>query len=237
MNLNVISPCYAPDPHMATGMLATARRVGIEPRLYGIGRQINAHCSNLQGPDMIAEIESFPTGSVIMCVDAFDVDFLAGEAEILANFARFPHPLVIMTEREGCSGNRKAKTRIHEQCIAAGGHFAQLNIGGWIGVREYALHVFAEAERLYKPNPEDPAYNYDNLYQWLVLLKAWGGGPEFCLDWHCEIFQSMNQVDAMFDDGTKRLTNTATGTMPCVLHYNGDKSYAAHRAMVERLLA
>lgn len=234
--LAVISPCYATDTSMAEGMIATARRVGIEPIMYGLGKQIHPHCSNLQGPDMIDEIRRFLPGQIIMCVDAFDVNFLAGPEEILRKFRLFGIPLVFSTEREGCSGNRKSQGRVHEQCIAAGGYFPQLNMGGWIGERDYALHVFAEAERLYKDNPEDPSYNYDNLYQWLVLTKAWGG-PEFVLDWFCEIFQSMNQADMQFDADTKRATNITTGTNPCILHYNGDKTYAAHREMAARLLA
>jgi hypothetical protein len=68
------------------------------------------------------------------------------------------------------------------------------------------------------------------------MSKAWGG-PEFALDWNCKIFQSMNQADVLFDDTTRRAINGTTNTQPCVLHYNGDKTYAAHREMAARLLA
>lgn len=234
MSLFVMSPCYCPDATPADGMMATARRVGLEPYLYGVGQTIATNCSNAQGTDMLALIES-RTEDYILCVDSMDIAFLAGEAEIMEKFHSFNSGLVVSTEREGIAGLRKTKQRLHEMCLAAGGCHPQLNIGAWIGERKYALHCFREAERIWRPKPEDPTYNYDVLPQWLMEMKAWGEGPEFALDIKCVLFQSMNQADTSMEG--KRVRNNVTGTLPILLHYNGDKTYAAHREMVERLLA
>ena len=234
MSLFVMSPCYCPTAEPADGMMATAHRVGLSPHLYVVGKVIATNCSNAQGTDMLALIES-RTEEYIMCVDSMDIAFLAGEAEIMEKFHSFNSGLVVSTELEGISGLRKTKQRLHEMCIAAGGYHPQLNIGAWIGERKYALHCFTESERIWRPKPEDPNYNYDVLPQWLMEMKAWGEGPEFVLDIKCVLFQSMNHADTSMEG--KRVRNNVTGTLPILLHYNGDKTYAAHREMVKGLLA
>ena len=239
-----MSPCYCPDATPAAGMVATAWRVGLEPHLYGVGQQIAANCSNAQGTDMLTLIES-RNESHIMCVDSMDVAFLAGEQEIMEKFLAFKSGLVVSAERDGIAGLVKTKQRLHEMCLAAGGYHAHLNMGGWIGERLYALHVFKEAERLYRPIPED-SYNYDVLPQWLMQMQTRMGvagepgpeGPAFELDWQAAMFQSMNQTagELTWDAQTKRMRNTVTGTLPVLLHYNGDKTYGAYREMVRRIL-
>ena len=238
-----MSPCYCPDTTPADGMMATAKRVGLNPYLYGVGQQINTNCSNAQGTDMIALVES-RSESHILCVDCMDVAFLAGELEIMEKFLSFNTGLVVSTEREGIAGLARTKERLHQMCNADGGYHPQLNIGAWIGEREYAVHCFREAERLWRHRPEDPSYNYDVLPQWLMQMKSGIGvggvdvgpeGPEFALDWRCEMFQSMNMADVtMVGD---RALNNVTGTTPVLLHYNGDKTYGAHREMVRGLMA
>jgi hypothetical protein len=111
-----------------------------------------------------------------------------------------------------------------------------MNIGAWIGQREYALECFNEAERLYKDRPENPDYNYDNHFQYLAMMKAWGGMP-FQIDWHCVIFQSMNKANTKWLPETKRVWNQSTGTFPPVIHFNGDPSREAYGAMVKEILS
>lgn len=234
MKLLVISPTA--NPAHAEGMLATARRVGLEPVLYGLTSN-HPHGKDYQGTDIVSLLKERTDAEVVMGVDAPDVAFLAGEAEILDKFSQFGNPFVMSAEREGVRGLDRTQEEIHRQCIAAGGYFAQPNIGCWIGEREYTLRCFNEAQRLYEGHFDDPEhpYSYDNHYQWLAMMKAWGGLP-FEIDWHCLIFQSMNQAHlAVVEDG-KRVFNKVTGTSPSVLHYNGDPTRGAFNKMVARLL-
>src|SRR3990167_2167934 len=233
MSFFVMSPCYCPDATPADGMVATARRVGLEPHLYGVGQTIATNCANAQGTDMIALVESRPE-KFILCVDCMDVAFLAGADEIMEKFLSFNTGLVVSAEMEGITGVRKTKEKLHRMCIAAGGYHPQLNIGAWIGEREYTLHCFREAERIERYRPEDPTYNYDVLPQWLMQMKVSGDGPEFALDWKCELFQSMNKADVTMEG--KRARNNVTGTRPVLLHYNGDKTYGAYHEMVRQIL-
>jgi hypothetical protein len=237
-----MSPCYCPTAEPAQGMVATARRVGLEPLLYGVGQTIATNCSNAQGTDMLALLEQ-RREEFVLCVDCMDVAFVTGKAEIMSKFEEFGEGLVVSAEHDGITGLPKTKEKLHKMCLAEGGYHAQLNIGAWIGRRTYALHCFREAERLWRSRPEDPSYNYDVLPQWLMQMKALTGvggvdvpqeGPRFALDWHAKLFQSMNKTDAVHMHG-KLAHNNLTDTWPVLLHYNGDKSRGAFNAMVAYL--
>jgi len=230
MKLLVISP--APSIEYASKMIATARRVGIEPMIYGLTSN-HPHGKDYQGTDIVKILEK-TDAEYVMGVDAPDVAFLAGESEILDVFQRFEYPLVFSTEYDGVTGLERTQQELDRQCKEAGGYFARLNIGAWIGETEYALQCFNLAEYLYKDHPENPAYSYDNHFQWLAQMKAFGGAP-FDLDIHCRLFQSMNKAKVEWIDG--RIRNTVTGTLPPVIHYNGDPTRGDYNAAVARLLA
>lgn len=235
MKLLVISP--TPNEAYAALMVATARRVGIEPLLYGFTSN-HPHGKDYQGTDIVKILTEHTDAEFVMGVDAPDVAFLAGEAEILDKLAKFKHPFVMSAEREGVRGLQNTQVEIHRQCIEAGGYFAQPNIGCWIGEREYTLRCFNEAQRLYEGKEDDPEhpYSYDNHYQWLAMMKAFGGGSEFHIDWHCSIFQSMNQAHTAVEVQGQRVFNRVTETYPSVLHYNGDPTRGAYSEMVQHLL-
>jgi len=234
MKLLVISPTA--NPAFAEKMIATARRVGIEPMLYGLNSN-HPHGKDYQGTDIVNILTERTDAEYVMGVDAPDVAFVGGEAEILAKLALFRFPLVISAEHDGVRGIDRLQEELDRQCRVDGGYFAQMNIGAWVGQRDYALAVFNEAERLYKDRPENPDYNYDNHFQYLAMMKAWGGTPEFHIDTHCEIFQSMNKAKVHYDAKLKRVLNSVTGSLPPVLHFNGDPSREAYTAMVKEILS
>ena len=68
------------------------------------------------------------------------------------------------------------------------------------------------------------------------MMKAWGGLP-FHIDTRCEIFQSMNKAAVQFDVKLKRVLIQATGSLPPVLHFNGDPTREAYGAMVKEILS
>jgi hypothetical protein len=218
MRLLVISPTG--HPPFAERMIATARRVGIEPMLYGLNSN-HPHGKDYQGTDIVNILTERTDADYVMGVDAPDVAFVGGEEEILAKLNTFHFPFVVSAEHDGVRGIDRLQEELHRQCINDGGYFPQMNIGAWIGQREYALKCFNEAERLYKDRPENPDYNYDNHFQYLAMMKAWGGMP-FQIDWHCVIFQSMNKAN------TKWLPE---------IHFNGDPTREAYGAMVKEILS
>ena len=217
MSLLVISPTRTNE--QAELMVRTARRVGIEPLLYG-QHLSHTHGKDYQGTAIVEILQQRTDAEFVMGVDAYDVAFLVGEEEILYKFNMFAYPFVMSVERTGVGGLVNTKNKLMEFAIERGMPFAQPNIGGWIGKREYVLHCFNEAERLYKDHPEDPNYNYDNHYQWLAMMKAWGGS-EFSLDYEANIFQSMDQAEVS-ELTNGRVFNKVTLSSPCILHYHGD---------------
>lgn len=232
MRLLVISPSR--NEELAAKMVATARRVGIEPMLYGF-ESGNTLGQDYQGTDIVKILTERTDAEWVMGVDAYDLVFVGGEDEIMEKAQCFEHPMIISAEMDGLQGMRKTNEELARQCAEAGGQMPQINIGGWIGKREYALHVLNESERLYRYKPETPNYDHDIHVQYLALMKAWGGGPEFHLDWNAVIFQSMNKCDVFWSE--KRLVNRITGTMPPILHYHGDQTRVAFNEAVERILA
>lgn len=215
-------------------MIATARRVGIEPMLYGLNSN-HPHGKDYQGTDIVKILTETTEAEYVMGVDAPDVAFVGGEEEILGKLSLFQYPFVVSAEHDGVRGIDRLQEELQRQCIAAGGYFAQMNIGAWVGLRTYALHCFNEAERLYKDRPENPDYNYDNHFQYLAMMKAWGGEP-FHIDTRCEIFQSMNKAVTQYDAKLNRVINTVTGSIPPVLHFNGDPTRELYTAMVKEIL-
>ena len=230
--LLVISPTASNE--QAELMVRTARRVGIEPMLYGQSCR-HPHGKDYQGTEIVRILTERTDAEYVMGVDAYDVAWLTGEEETLDKFKRFEHPFVMSCERTGVGGLVKTKNRLTKMCYEVGGTLPQPNIGGWIGERKYALHCFNEAQRLYEHNPEDPNYNYDNHYQWLAMMKAWGGA-EFDLDWFSVIFQSMDGANYSWVIPNRRISNMDTLTWPSVAHFHGDPTRVAYREMCARLL-
>ncbi len=238
MSLVVVSPAYyhtqADQDEWSGRMQATARRVGLNIVVFGLGKQIDCHNTNAQSFDLIEVLKERTETHVLVC-DCVDVAFLAGEEEIMKKFESFNSGMVVSSEKDALCGMPKTGARMAE--IHAGGYYTNLNIGLWMGEREYATHCLAESMRLYRYNPEDPTYVPDSPQAWMALMMAWGGGPDFTLDKNCVLFQSMgvwgpNQV---VDEGD-RVHNVVTDTWPVAVHYHGDKSYIAYSKKIKDLL-
>ena len=235
----MVSPAYyhtqADQDEWSGRMVKTAKRVGLDVLVYGLGKQIDCHNTNAQSFDLIELLKGRSESHVLVC-DCVDVAFMAHEGEIMDKFKSFNSGMVVSAEKDVLMGMPKTGAKMSE--LHKGGYFTNLNIGLWIGEREYAIHCLSESMRLYRYNPEDPAYVPDSPQAWMALMMVNGGGPEFTLDKNCRLFQSMNVrgPEQLVVEG-KRLHNTVTDTWPVALHYNGDKSYGAYRRMVEHLLS
>lgn len=255
MSLLIASPAYYPTTEeqnrWAGRMVATARKQGFEPLLYGLGKQCDCHNTNAQSFDLIEVMEQRTEDYVLVC-DCVDVAFLADESEIMSKFQSFNSGMVVSAEKDCIPGMRLTGGELGKYP----GFFTNLNIGLWMGERKYAIHCLSESMRLYRQNPETQECWPDSPQAWMGYMLAWGNRdpqtateevrhlcvgetPRFELDRNCMLFQSMNLgggASQIVQHG-KRVLNTVTGTEPVALHYNGDKSYVGYYAMVERLLA
>src|SRR5438876_243327 len=98
MRLLVISP--SPNEELAKGMLQTARRVGLDPIIYGQNAR-STHGSDYQGTDIVQLLRERTDAQYVLGVDAFDVAFLAGEDEIMSKVSEFQHPFILSAEHDG----------------------------------------------------------------------------------------------------------------------------------------
>jgi len=238
-NLTVLSPAY--NYEQASLMIQTANRVGLEPRLYDIGVLTDGHAGNIQYYDLLPILKNEVKTNYVLLTDAADVAFLAGEEEIIDQFRWFPQSFVVSAEREGCAGLNRTRERLHQMCIAANGYLPQINVGLWIATTQYAIEVLEKVRELWFSRPEDPDYSYNSHWQWLSMSKAWGLSgvdPEFDIDWHCRLFQSMSNTngDVEYVIPDRRVHNKVTDTWPIAVHFNGDKTLGAYRSFVGRLL-
>lgn len=229
--LLIVSPCYSCED--GAGMVATAKLQGLDPELTDVNVRSDCHQGNNQFYNLMPLLEA-RTEKYVACCDCVDVAWLAGEEEIMAKFFSFNSGMVVSAEKDQLAGMGETGTILDKYP----GFFKNLNIGLWIGERTYAIHVLRESYRLYFDRPAIANYKYNSPQAWMNLMLAGGDGPEFALDRNCVLFQSMNlgSPDDVAIEG-KRVRNKTTGTYPCALHYNGDKSLKSYRAMVERLLA
>ena len=233
MSLLVISRCYFPPSEVeqfSGHMMATARRVGLDPYRFGIGEQMSTHGGSGEGPGALAVLES-SNEDYVLCCDCMDVAFLAGEAEILDKFLEFKCGFVVSGERNALHQMEKSSAVLQSYP----GYFKEINVGLWIGKRTHAIDVLSEAIRRFRYH--DDTHGQDTLQTWLPLMYVAGDGPEFEIDRDCKLFQSMNAIHGpdvkMFG---KRAHNLVTGNWPVALHYNGDKSRRDYMARVEELL-
>ncbi len=233
MNLRVISRCYFPASELEaqTGhMMATARRVGLEPLRFGVNETQSTHGGSGEGPGALAALESI-TEDVVLCCDSADVAFLANEREILDKFEQMDSDFIVSGERNALHQMEKSSAVLQSYP----GYFKEINVGLWIGTRTHAITVLSEAIRRFRYH--DDTHGQDTLQTWLPLMYAAGDGPKFEIDRDCVLFQSMNAIhppDIQMEG--KRAHNVVTNTWPVALHYNGDKSRGSYFEMVERLL-
>lgn len=144
---------------------------------------------------------------LFMYLDAYDTIVLADEDEILEKFERLNVPFLISTEKACWPDRNRADTYLP-------GHseWQYVNGGGYIGQRAYVSKVL-DGFSLGKG---------DGSNQRLFTDAYLRGQIE--RDDTCEIFQSCAFTEEMDDDfiiSNGRLFNRATGTYPCVLHFNG----------------
>lgn len=233
--LQVITRCYFPPDYVETAagkMMSTARRIGLEPKPFGIGETQSTHGGSGEGPGAIQALQE-SDAEYVLCCDCADVAFLATQEEIMEKFLSFRMDFVVSTER--CALRLMEPTS--KVLNRFPGYQKEVNVGLWIGKRTHAIDVIQYAIDHYRYH--DDTHGQDTLQTWLPLMYVSGNGPEFELDRNCVLFQSMAGVApgvVNYDPNTHRVTNGVTGTAPCAIHFNGDKSLVAYTEFVGELM-
>lgn len=215
MSLLIISPCHYPDESRASLMVASARRHNLQPLLYGVGTAAwSAHGGQEQGVEVIPLLQD-RSEDYVLATDCNDVLFLAGEAEIMEKFLALQSKLVVSSE----SGLHPRNDELYEGLRMRPGHHKYVNIGLWMGERQHAIDTMRCAIERYRYKTPDGLDSPQGWFMWGLLQ----GTLDFKLDSECVLFQSMAgwaPKHVKVEGG--RVHNTATGTTPVAVHFNGN---------------
>jgi hypothetical protein len=231
MSILVIGSCASDE--LAKQMKHSAAKHGLAVHLYAVGGSMGScHGGDIQGSWAIDVMKSV-NATHILSVDPPDVLLLADEPEIMEKFRTFNKGMVVSAENNCVA----PVAGVREFMESIPGRHAFVNIGCWLGERQYAIEVMQKSIDLYRNKPLDPTFNLDSPGAWF-MYGMMQGTLDFALDRESVLFQSANgwsRADIEVREG--RVYNGATGTWPIAVHYNGtagDK-YAPFYEMSRRL--
>jgi hypothetical protein len=134
---------------------------------------------------------------------------------MLEKFDTFDSPFVIGTEMSSHVRGEDIETGMTRLWKESGHRYGALNIGYWIGYREYAIELLQKSIDLYRGTPNQ----LDNPQAWLPMGLV-RGTLEFTLDRNAVLFQPAEDMpNLQIVNG--RLHNIATDTWPSMIHFNG----------------
>ena len=187
-------------------LLESCRINGIQLDVLGLGepfsfgKKLNDYHKYLKG---------IPPDDVVLFIDAYDVLILADEKTILDKFFSMNAPFVISVET-----NCFPFAHLASDYPPSPTKFKYLNVGSYIG---YAKHIQQIYEDL-SPIPDD----IDD--QGLLTVYFLKYPEKFKLDYHCELFLTLFQVEQkelVLNRRKKTVKSRTTGTAPCLVHGNG----------------
>lgn len=225
--------------------LQSCQRFGIEPVLLGWGDQWAGTCKKLRS--ICRYIRDLPGDEIILSVDPFDVIFLAGTEEIEARFREMSTPFLCGALKLDAFNAMVYDHEFNRTPFPTPGtptEYNFLNAGTWISTAGYAY-------RLLKGLMDSGQLQTCHMDQEVFTAIYVGGGQEMDIDWNCHIFHNIlftnfvtrrpDMADIEFTGG--RIRNSATGTMPSLLHASGNVvlrkiacslGYASHLAIPEK---
>ncbi len=216
--------CYpGKDPYTYMSRLFdSAEKHGIS--LTHIGKEATSWGGNVTKPIWFYEfIKTLPDEDIVVCVDACDVFFCAGQKKIVEKFLEKKAPIVFSTER-----NCYPQTHLKPYFQKARTSFKYLNAGGFIG---YAGALKAMLEEVISEIL--PGMHSDQaLYQTYYVNHS----DLIYLDTSCEIFCSLFDVDLKelkVKKGEVRLKET--NTYPSIFHGNGGKGKPVFYKLYDKL--
>ena len=229
-DLVVLSPCFYPDESTGALTVESARKQGLDIRLYGVGEIFLPHGADAQIARLYSLMSAEKIAEHVLVTDCRDVLFLAGAGEILEKFAGFGKNLVMSTERE-CWPPENDFMTFHGKDKYG---YDYINAGQYIGTWEYTLHCLKHLLDVYRGKTAG-ADNSQGWWMWAKLRNE----LDFAMDSGCEIFQSMSggAAEHVFIEGS-RVWNALNRSHPCSVHFNGNPGVVdPHGEMYRRLTA
>jgi len=203
---------------------ASCRRHHIAPVMLGWGKPwIGFGNKTSETRDYL---KTLPDDELVLSVDPFDVVFLCGLDEIEAKFRQVGAPFVCGALRLGPLLRRVYEREFNREHVRVPHNptgYDHLNSGTWISTAGYARRLIDRLEGEFDMKPTD-------MDQELLTGIYARDRSAVDIDWRCAIFHNLlfknfltrspDLKDLAFADG--RVTNTATGSRPCILHASGN---------------
>lgn len=158
---------------------------------------------------------------IIVFVDCWDIVFASGLEEVISNFKTFNSSVVVGAEKN-CYPQNFKKEFDRLQCPTS---YKYLNSGVIIGYTDAILTILEamDAPQLpvdYWNGNLNANYHFnDQAYYMDIYLRQ---PVDIELDHYCLIAQNMQDVtedELILSDGV--IQNKETGTLPCIIHWNG----------------
>lgn len=219
-------------------LLLSAKMNGIDVEPIGEGRDIHEgeyefHFKNLWLYEKVCELSD---DEIVMCTDAFDVIYFAGETEIQEKFLSIKSPIVYSAERYFGHNFKRNRVRFNER--SKNNPFKYLNAGVMMGY-VWAIKSMLDDITKYSCKArrrEIKGRMMDQTLSGIYLLE----NPKMAtLDYKCDIFWTTvgfeyprrspnshehplletkclnDELDKIYDD---RIFNKFTNSHPCILH-------------------
>lgn len=164
-------------------------------------------------------IRNMPNDNIVLFVDAYDTLILSSKERILKNFLARDTQCVFGAEAQLSPASIGY---LRPQFPETPNKFKYLNSGTFIGYVGYLRQMLNMINPI-KENQSDQG----QLIQYYVKHT-----DEIQLDYECELFFTLHQIDPSeysINKRDKNVTCLITNTVPCVIHGNGDGKTAYQR--------
>ena len=216
-DIKAVLPCVFPNPDPIWMMLASCRRFGIEPKLFGLG-ETYAGWLDLKITKLLKVAQEVEAEGCthLLYTDARDAWFCAGLDEIADKYNEMGAPDILLSaQRRRFAGGYKEWYDMVEwdekQYCSYLGTPGQL---ASVGALQATLKWMAEQQAGYPD--DDPA-------PWCHYISTFPGNV--ALDHDCRIFMNVGDMDSgEWDIRESRAYNKVSRQTPCVLHFNGGGS-------------
>ncbi len=205
--------------------LASARRVGIEPRLIGAGVRYSGHAVKCEL--FRDEARKLPPNDIVVATDCWDVVFLRGAAAFEAEFKALGTPFLASTEpglKYQASG-RFATWRRYPEPPRPGLPWRYINGGGFMGYAGAMADILSRVDLKATYHCDQTALN-----RWFV------DHPDtMALDYEQRVFASTIWREGLetqdFEASGEGLRHRLTQSTPCIMHFGGENSISSQRVL------